>query len=154
MRMIGAFTLAVLLVASAPNAGGQTSQPATSPSVAVGPQYDTTGIGASLYATMDDGTSQELTLRREANTSAGTFNQSDLPVHFGLGWGKPTLMRKLPGSDRVVSHGGATGTRLWIDPVAGLVLVFFTNQWAPDRGPEAETIQGTYEAIGWPLRAD
>ena len=27
----------------------------------------------------------ERTLRREANTNAGTFNQSDLPVHFGLG---------------------------------------------------------------------
>jgi hypothetical protein len=31
------------------------------------------------------GTSEERTLRREANTNAGTFNQSDLPVHFGLG---------------------------------------------------------------------
>jgi hypothetical protein len=26
-----------------------------------------------------------VTLRREANTNAGTFNQSDVPVHFGLG---------------------------------------------------------------------
>jgi enediyne biosynthesis protein E4 len=50
-----------------------------------GPSYDTTGIGASLYATINDGTPEERTLRREANTSAGTFNQSDLPVHFGLG---------------------------------------------------------------------
>jgi CubicO group peptidase (beta-lactamase class C family) len=68
-------------------------------------------------------------------------------VHFGLGWGKPTLMRELPGSDRVVSHGGATGTRLWIDPDAGLVFVFFTNQWAPDRGPEIEAIAGVYERL-------
>ena len=50
-----------------------------------GPAGNTTGIGASLYATLADGTPQELTLRREANTNAGTFNQSDLPVHFGLG---------------------------------------------------------------------
>jgi hypothetical protein len=50
-----------------------------------GPSYNTTGIGASLYATIDEGTPQERTLRREANTNAGTFNQSDLPVHFGLG---------------------------------------------------------------------
>ena len=67
---------------------------------------------------------------------------------FGLGWGKPTLMRELAGSKRVVSHGGATGTRLWIDPEAGLVIVFFTNQWAPDRGPEADVIRGTYGALG------
>src|SRR5205807_1754576 len=44
MRMIGALTLAVLLVASAPNAGGETRPPASSPPVAVGPQYDTTHV--------------------------------------------------------------------------------------------------------------
>jgi enediyne biosynthesis protein E4 len=50
-----------------------------------GPSYNTSGIGASLFATINDGTPQEVTLRREANTNIGTFNQSDLPVHFGLG---------------------------------------------------------------------
>jgi hypothetical protein len=48
----------------------------------VGPSWDTTGLGSSLYATINGGS---LTLRREANTNADTFNQSDLPVHFGLG---------------------------------------------------------------------
>jgi enediyne biosynthesis protein E4 len=50
-----------------------------------GTSDNTTAIGASIYATINDGTAQERTLRREANTNAGTFNQSDLPVHFGLG---------------------------------------------------------------------
>jgi hypothetical protein len=50
-----------------------------------GPTDNTTGLGAALYATVNDGTPQEVTLRREANTNIGTFNQSDLPVHFGLG---------------------------------------------------------------------
>lgn len=50
-----------------------------------GPSDNTTGIGASLFAVLFAGTPQEVTLRREANTNAGTFNQSDLPVHFGLG---------------------------------------------------------------------
>jgi ASPIC and UnbV/FG-GAP-like repeat len=50
-----------------------------------GPSYDTTGIGSSLYATVNLDTPEEVTLRREANTNIGTFNQSDLPVHFGLG---------------------------------------------------------------------
>ncbi len=49
----------------------------------------------------------------------GEFDGEERAVHFGLGWGKPTLMRDLPGSDRVVSHGGATGTRIWIDPDVG-----------------------------------
>jgi hypothetical protein len=50
-----------------------------------GPSENTTGIGATLYATINEGTPQERTLRRDANANAGTFNQSDLPVHFGLG---------------------------------------------------------------------
>jgi hypothetical protein len=50
-----------------------------------GPDWNTTGIGSALYATLNDGTPQQVTLRREANTNADTFNQSDLPVHFGLG---------------------------------------------------------------------
>jgi len=50
-----------------------------------GPTDNTTGVGAALYATINKDTPQERTIRREANTNAGTFNQSDLPVHFGLG---------------------------------------------------------------------
>lgn len=69
------------------------------------------------------------------------------PVHFGLGWGKPTLMRDGPGSPQVVSHGGATGTRIWIDPDADLVFVFFTNRWSAERGVEAEALSGTYERM-------
>jgi predicted enzyme related to lactoylglutathione lyase len=44
MRMIGALTVAVLLFASAPYTGGETRPPASSPPVAVGPQYDTTHV--------------------------------------------------------------------------------------------------------------
>ncbi|QDS97116.1 CRTAC1 family protein [Adhaeretor mobilis] len=50
-----------------------------------GPSDNTSGIGAVVYATLDEGTPEQRTLRREANTNAGTFNQSDVPVHFGLG---------------------------------------------------------------------
>ncbi|MEO6349909.1 MAG: serine hydrolase domain-containing protein [Candidatus Limnocylindrales bacterium] len=78
---------------------------------------------------------------------SGVTEGEERPMHFGLGWGKPTLMRELPGSSGVASHGGATGTRLWIDPDAGLVLVFFTNTWNPDRGPEIEAIDGVYSAM-------
>ena len=78
---------------------------------------------------------------------SGITEGEERQMHFGLGWGKPTLMREIPGSKRVVSHGGATGTRLWIDPEAGLVLVFFTNTWNPDRGPEIEAIEGVYSAM-------
>ena len=65
---------------------------------------NTTGIGASVYATINAGTPEERTLRREANTNAGTFNQSDLPVHFGLG--ETTLIDQL----RIVWPDGASQT--------------------------------------------
>ncbi len=68
-------------------------------------------------------------------------------VHFALGWGKPTLMSEIPGSPRVISHGGATGTRIWIDPDSDLVFVFFTNRWATERAVEVEALRGTYEAL-------
>ena len=90
----------------------------------------------------------ELMMKDHLRGLPGVFDGEERAVHFGLGWGKPTLMRELAGSRSVVSHGGATGTRLWIDPEAGLVIVFFTNQWSPDRGPEADAIRGTYEALG------
>src|SRR2546422_4199964 len=44
MRMLNALTLAVMLLASAANAGAQTSSSASSPAMAVGPQYDTTHV--------------------------------------------------------------------------------------------------------------
>jgi hypothetical protein len=50
-----------------------------------GTRPNRTAIGAQLYVTIQAGTPQERTLRRDANTNAGTFNQSDVPVHFGLG---------------------------------------------------------------------
>jgi len=69
MRLIGALTLAVMLVASAPTTGAETRPPAGSPSVAVGPQYDTTHVYvapedfdrfvASLVATFGGTTSKQ-----------------------------------------------------------------------------------------------
>ena len=44
MRMITALTAAVMLIASAPNAGGQTTPAPSSHAFAVGPQYDTTHV--------------------------------------------------------------------------------------------------------------
>jgi CubicO group peptidase (beta-lactamase class C family) len=59
-------------------------------------------------------------------------------------------MHDIPGSNSVVSHGGAVGTRIWVDHDAELVIVFFSNQWSGERGPENEAIAGVYEALGSP----
>lgn len=67
-----------------------------------GSRDNTSAIGATVYATINVGTPEERTLRREANTNAGTFNQSDVPVHFGLG--ATTLIDEL----RIVWPDGRT----------------------------------------------
>jgi len=51
----------------------------------IGTSDNTRAVGARLDATIHSGTPMQRTLRRDANANAGTFNQSDLPVHFGLG---------------------------------------------------------------------
>ena len=78
----------------------------------------------------------------------GVAYDEERPMHHGLAWSKPTLNKDVPGGPGVVDHGGATGTRLWIDPDAELVFVYFTSRWDPDRGPELEALRGTYAALG------
>jgi CubicO group peptidase (beta-lactamase class C family) len=69
------------------------------------------------------------------------------PAHYGLGWGRPVLWGGMPGSPRTFGHGGATGTRLWIDPEAGLVIVYLTNSWLVGEGPSMAAIAATYGAL-------
>jgi predicted enzyme related to lactoylglutathione lyase len=106
--MIGALTLAVLLVASAPAAGGETRPTASSPPVAVGPQYDTTHVYvapedfdrfvASVVATFGGSTSKQgvftvtptpsSTMSQLILTPVGTVSvfgfKTPVPYPFGL----------------------------------------------------------------------
>jgi CubicO group peptidase (beta-lactamase class C family) len=105
------------------------------------------GLGEGRAVPLKPETIAEMQRDHLNGSVSGMTETEERPMHFGLGWGKPTLMREIPGSTGVVSHGGATGTRLWIDPEAGLVVVFFTNTWNPDRGPEIEAINGVYSQM-------
>jgi CubicO group peptidase (beta-lactamase class C family) len=75
---------------------------------------------------------------------------------YALGWRKPrpadggwTLAGVLlPTTDAAFTHGGIAGTRLWVDPGAGLVAVVLSNQWALDQEPIARIIAAVY--AGWP----
>jgi CubicO group peptidase (beta-lactamase class C family) len=72
------------------------------------------------------------------------------PASYGLGWGKPGADGKVLASPRAYEHGGATGTRLHIDPEWDLVFVFLTNQW----GIEANGSQRALNAVYGALRRD
>lgn len=47
--------------------------------------------------------------------------------HYAIGWGKPGPAS--PASAAAFGHGGATGTRLWIDPAHDLVFLYVTGVW-------------------------
>jgi len=48
---------------------------------------------------------------------------------YGLGWGIAAKGGDIPCSARAVEHGGASGTRLFIDPETDLAVVVLTNLW-------------------------
>jgi CubicO group peptidase (beta-lactamase class C family) len=117
---------------------------------------DLATLGAALVAPRPAGGRAAFPLRAETVTEMARDQTGGLPgeiegeprdIHVGLGWAKPTLMRDVPGSKSVISHGGVSGGRLWIDPAIGLVLVFLTNRWQADRGPEIDAIKGVYAAL-------
>jgi CubicO group peptidase (beta-lactamase class C family) len=83
---------------------------------------------------------------------------------YALGWGKPhpaglapsvvddssapdggELVR-VPASPSTFTHGGASGTRLWIDPERELVFVFLTNQWGVSDQPMFSVLREVYTA--------
>lgn len=83
---------------------------------------------------------------------------------YALGWGKPHPagvapsvidetsapdggeVVRVPASPATFTHGGATGTRLWIDPKRELVFVFLTNQWAVSDGAMFSILREVYTA--------
>lgn len=54
---------------------------------------------------------------------------------------------QVPASPRTFTHGGASGTRLWVDPERGLVFVFLTNLWGAGDGPMFAVLGGVYAAF-------
>jgi CubicO group peptidase (beta-lactamase class C family) len=117
---------------------------------------DLAEVGAALIAPRPAGGRAAFPLRAETVAQMaedqthglpGEYDHEERPIHVGLGWAKPTLMFDLPGSKSVISHGGVSGGRLWIDPEIGLVIVFLTNRWKVDRGPELDTIRGVYDVL-------
>jgi CubicO group peptidase (beta-lactamase class C family) len=46
---------------------------------------------------------------------------------YALGWGKPGSAS--PASPSAFGHGGASGTKLWVDPAHDLVFVYLSGSW-------------------------
>jgi CubicO group peptidase (beta-lactamase class C family) len=52
----------------------------------------------------------------------------------------------VPASPGTFHHGGASGTRLWVDPERQLVFVFLSNQWGVTDAPMFATLREVYRA--------
>ncbi len=66
---------------------------------------------------------------------------------YGLGWGKPTLDGRLPGSPSTADHMGASGSRLWVDPGHGLVIALLANVWEVGSELSRAVIGAIYGAL-------
>jgi CubicO group peptidase (beta-lactamase class C family) len=105
----------------------------------------------------------EMTREQTAGIPAFADDGTVHEPRYGLGWRTPSevdldgpvdrddpeagaiapAIRPSPGT---FTHGGASGTRLWIDPGRDLVFVFLTNIWDGDRGPGFATLERVYAA--------
>ncbi len=65
--------------------------------------------------------------------------------HYAIGWGKPGPTS--PASPSAFGHGGASGTRLWVDPEHDLVVVYLTGSWGLPSVVMDETIAAVYAAV-------
>ncbi len=65
-------------------------------------------------------------------------------IRQGLGWRKPQT--EWPGSERVFTHGGISGGRIWVDPEAGFAFAFLTNLWQAPLEPAIEILEAVYRA--------
>ncbi len=76
----------------------------------------------------------------------GAFAPTDMGTLDETGVAAPT-MPKVPASARAFTHGGATGTRLWVDPDRDLVFVFLTNLWGASDEAMFESLAGVYQVL-------
>ncbi len=120
-----------------------------------------TGAGPRILSQASiDEMSREQTKGLFAVAADGTLRDP----RYALGWGKPhpagmapsvvddtsapdgAEVVRVPASPSTFTHGGATGTRLWIDPERELVFVFLTNQWGTSDAPMFSVLREVYTA--------
>lgn len=65
--------------------------------------------------------------------------------HYAIGWGRPGPAS--PASPASFGHGGATGTRLWIDPAHDLVFLYLAGVWEMAHEPINAVQAAAYAAL-------
>ncbi len=88
----------------------------------------------------------DLMTREQTTGGIGRAADPILDEHYALGWGKPDP-RTTPASASAFGHGGATGTRLWVDPGLNLVFVYLSGVWNLPKRPIDVVLHATYAAL-------
>jgi CubicO group peptidase (beta-lactamase class C family) len=65
-------------------------------------------------------------------------------VEHGLGWRRSG--GEWPAGESVLTHGGRTGARLWVDPERGFAFAFATNVWGVSSEPAIAVLRDVYRA--------
>jgi CubicO group peptidase (beta-lactamase class C family) len=87
----------------------------------------------------------DLATREVTVDGLGRVEDRLLDEHYAIGWGKPGAAH--PGSPRSFGHGGASGTRLWIEPEHDLVIVYLSGAWGLPGEVIDETIGAVYASV-------
>ena len=67
-------------------------------------------------------------------------------VQQGLGWRRSG--GEWPSGDSVITHGGRSGSRLWVDPERGFAFVFLPTECGDSSEAAVAVLQAVYEARG------
>jgi CubicO group peptidase (beta-lactamase class C family) len=65
-------------------------------------------------------------------------------VRQGIGWRKSAA--EWPSGDAVLTHGGRSGSRIWVDPAAGFAYAFVTNLWGASSEAAVAVLEAVYRA--------
>ena len=87
----------------------------------------------------------ELATREVTIGGLGAATDIARSEHYAIGWGKPPIAS--PASSASFGHGGATGTRLWVDPAHDLVFLYLTGVWEMPHPPINAVQNAVYAAL-------
>lgn len=88
----------------------------------------------------------ELMTREQTVGGVGAADDPQQARHYALGWGKPDP-RTSPASAAAFGHGGATCTRLWVDPGCDLVVVYLGGVVGTSHRPIDTLLATVYAAL-------
>lgn len=88
----------------------------------------------------------ELMTREQTVGGLGAAADPPASEHYALGWSKPDP-RTSPASPAAFGHGGATCTRLWVDPEHDLVVVYLSGVLGIPHRPLDAVLATVYAAL-------